>query len=439
MGGARCKQAGLCDNSSLHKENVMKYVRHSIAIFVVCLTTFLWGQGLPTTTPEEVGLSSERLARITKAMEDDVAAGRIPGALAMVIRHGKVAYLETRGMADREARKPVRDDTIFRIYSMSKPITSVALMTLYEEGRFQVTDPVSKYIPELGGLRVLVEDPGKGGHRLVETNRDMTIQDLLRHTSGLTYGFGKSAVDKMYRDAGVLTSSRDLAEMTGKLGIIPLQHQPGSTWEYSVSVDVIGRLIEVLSGMSFDEFLQQRIFAPLKMTGTAFYVPGNKMSRFAQLYRPDDNGGLKPADPKTSRRYMKKGTFFSGGGGLVSTAIDYARFCQMMLNGGELDGVRLLSRKTVELMTVDHLGGISQRVNDTGYGFGLGFAVVVDLSRTGLATSVGEYRWGGAAGTTFWIDPAEELIGIYMVQIRPHSGLRYGDTFKILTYQAIAD
>jgi CubicO group peptidase (beta-lactamase class C family) len=419
----------------------MKPIRRFVFSFCLlgCFPSLALGEGLPTASPEEVGLSAARLARISKAMEEDVAADRIPGALAMVIRRGKVAYMEARGMADREAGDPMKEDTIFRIYSMTKPFTSVAVMMLYEEGRLGIKDPVSKYIPELGGLKVLVGNPD-GTHRLEKSKRDMTVQDLLRHTSGLAYGFfAESAVDKMYMDAEVLRSERNLEELIQKLSQIPLKHQPGARWEYSVSTDVLGRLVEVISGMPFDEFLQSRILDPLEMVDTGFYVPEAKKNRFAQMYTPDENGGIKPADPERFQDFLKKGTFFSGGGGLVSTAADYARFCQMMLNGGELDGTRLLSRKTVEFMAIDHLGDKPERVPGLGYGLGLGFAVATDLSRSGLAGSVGEYRWGGMAGTRFWIDPKEEMVGIYMVQIVPHSDLSYGETFKVLAYQAIAD
>jgi len=273
----------------------MHRIARLTGIVILSFVSLAWGQLPPTARPEDVGLSSQRLARATRAMEQDVAAGRIPGAVALLIRNGKVAYLEARGLADREARKPMKKDTIFRIYSMSKPITSVALMTLYEEGRFRITDPVARYMPEFANLKVLVEEPGAEGYRLVKPKRPVTIQDLMRHTAGLTYGFfAKSAVDQMYLDAGILTRDRDLAEMVQKLCLIPLKHQPGSTWEYSVAVDVQGRLIEVLSGMSFDQFLRKRIFEPLKMPDTGFYVPEAKKSRFAQLYTPDKNGGIKP-------------------------------------------------------------------------------------------------------------------------------------------------
>jgi CubicO group peptidase (beta-lactamase class C family) len=409
-----------------------------ILCIACCFVAQAVSGGLPSAAPAEVGLADERLARISKAMEADVAAGNIPGALGMVIRNGKVAYLETRGMADREAGKPMKEDTIFRIYSMSKPITSVAVMMLFEEARLRIKDPVSKYIPELGGMKVYAGRPN-GTHRLEDTKRDMTVQDLLRHTAGLTYGFfAKSAVDTQYAEAGILRE-KDLAAFVQDLSKIPLKHQPGTRFEYSVATDVLGRLVEVVSGKPLDEFLQDRILGPLNMVDTGFHVPAAKLDRFAQMYTPVEEGGIEPADPSSSQRFVKKSNFFSGGGGLVSTAADYARFCQMMLNGGQLDGVRLLSRKTVDLMRIDHLGDIASNRDTSGYGFGLGFAVATDLAKSGQAASLGEYRWGGAAGTRFWIDPKEQLIGIYMVQILPHNGLEYGNTFKQLTYQSIAD
>ncbi len=423
------------------------------------------GKEIPRAKPDTVGLSEERLDRVTATLEDDIAAGRLPGGVALVAREGKIAYFESRGMADAENKVPMREDTIFRIYSMSKPITGVALMTLYEEGKFFLTDPVSKHIPELGGLQVLVEDEavdprptfalpsadasGKvvkpeeaiGKHHTEPATRDMTIQDLLRHTAGLTYGFfGNSSVDKMYRNAGLIADDKDLAEMCAKLGKIPLMFQPGSTWHYSVAVDVQGRLVEVLSGMPFDQYLKTHIFDPLGMVDTGFYVPKEKMDRFAQMYSPKREGGLSVADPNLSRNYVNAPTFFSGGGGMVSTATDYLRFCQMMLNGGELDGARILSRKTVELMTIDHTGDVPNRtgVLAGGYGFGLGFAVAEDHSRSGLNGTLGEFNWGGAAGTGFWIDPKEKLIGVYMIQILPPP-FRYNEMFKHLAYQSIAD
>jgi CubicO group peptidase (beta-lactamase class C family) len=400
----------------------------------------LFGLDKPTLAkPETAGLSSVRLKRVTEAMKSSVDNGHAAGALGMIARRGKLVYLETNGMADTAAGTPVRPDTIFRIYSMSKPITSAALMMLYEEGKFTLKDPVSKYIPEFAGLQVLEEDPA--GNRMVKPARPMTVQDLLRHTAGLTYGaFSKSAVDTMYGEVQPLRAA-GLDDFITRMAKLPLRFHPGTRWHYSVAVDVQGKLIEVLSGQRFDRFLAERIFAPLGMNDTGFSVPAAKRARFAAMYSPRKEGkGLELAPPEMSRGYLDEGLkFFSGGGGLVSTAPDYLRFCQMMLNGGELDGVRLLGRKTVELMTADHLGDIPGR-DGLGYGFGLGVAVHQDRSRSGLNGSQGEYNWGGLAGTRFWIDPAEKMIGIYMIQVLPpRVSPDPGDLFKQLAYQAIAD
>ncbi len=432
-----------------------------VTILVLLLALPVWGQGLPTVKPDKVGLSAERLERIGDVMQADIDAGRAVGTLALIARHGKVAYFEGRGMADREAGRAMTKDTIFRIYSMSKPITSTALMMLFEEGKFLLTEPVSKYLPELGGLPVAVESDSVEGaamfpNNLPETDedgnvilpegdgkslpavpatRDMTIQDLLRHTAGLTYGvFDTKPVDLAYVRAGILIAPMTVEEMVAKLGKIPLLYQPGSRWHYSVAVDVQGRLIEVLSGMSFGEFLEERLFKPLGMVDTAFYVPGEKKDRFAQMYSPNDEGGLDAAAGLMSRNYASPPAFESGGGGLVSTASDYLRFCQMHLNGGELDGVRILSRKTVELMSTDHLDGIPGGPG----GFGLGFSVVKDVSQGGTLGSVGSFAWGGAAGTAFWIDPEEDLVAVYMIQNMPPI-FPFGTTFRNMVYQAFDD
>lgn len=441
-----------------------KFFRFFVILALVFPCAFAaMANGLQTVAPAKVGLSAERLERITNAMQADVDAGRIPGALGLVARHGKVAYFETVGEGDMEKNRAMQPDTIFRLYSMSKPITSVALMTLFEQGKFLLKDPVSKFLPELGGLEVAIEDEPEAQGRVfnipeegdtlgdgaikqpdtlktVHSDHDMTVQDLLRHTSGLTYGFfGNTAVDKLYQRAGILIVDKDIKTMVAKLGKIPLKHQPGTTWEYSVSVDVIGRLIEVLSGQDFDDFLAEHIFEPLEMNDTGFYTPKEKMDRMSQLYSPNDDGGIKLAPAYYSRNFVNAPTLFSGGGGMVSTASDYLRFCQMLLNGGELEGVRILGRKTIELMTSDHTLGLANPRTGTGYGFGLGFAVAKDIGQIALPVSPGEYNWGGAAGTKFWIDPVEDMIGIYMVQILPHTNLQYGTQFKALAYQAIVD
>ena len=393
---------------------------------------------IPRAKPSEVGLSEERLERVTRALEDDVKTGRLAGAIGVIARKGKIAYWENVGMADRENGKPMRDDVIFRIYSMTKPVVGVALMTLYEEGKFALTDPVRRHIPELGELMVW-----EGGKE-VPSGREMTVQDLMRHTSGLTYGiFGDSAVDKMYEEANVLGGNNSIDDFIQKLSKLPLKHQPGSAWEYSVSVDVQGRLIEVLSGKDLATFMKERVFKPLDMRDTAFVIAPEKEDRFAQVYvRTRDRTGIEPAPRGRSSRYYNRDTqWYSGGGGLVSTTRDYLRFCQMMLNGGVLDGERILSRKTVELMTIDHIAELprASSISRPGYGFGLDFAVHLDPAKSGLNGSAGEYNWGGLAGTIFWIDPQEEMIGLYMIQVLPPRLRAGGPQFKRLAYQSIVD
>jgi CubicO group peptidase (beta-lactamase class C family) len=407
----------------------------------------------PAVAPEEVGMASPRLANIREVMNRHVAEKQIPGASGLIARRGKIAYQETFGMADVEAGKPMRMDTIHRIYSMSKPITSVAVMMLYEEGRFQLNDPVAKYLPEFSKMQVWVDekDPQTGQPMLktAPAKRPITIRDLLRHTAGLTYGvFGDTPVDREYRKARVLGES-NLAEFVKDLAAIPLQYEPGTRWHYSVSVDVLGRLVEVLSGKSFDQFLQERIFTPLDMKDTGFTVPADKKDRLATLYTLTKEGKLQPATICSTRQeciekfpnavpsFLQSIGMQSGGGGLVSTAYDYLHFCQMMLNQGQYNGKRLLSRKAVQLMSSDSLGTIPGM--GPGNGFGLGFQVSKAPGEAGMMGSPGEYNWGGAAGTRFWIDPQEELIGIFMIQILPHTGLEYGSEFRVLTYQAIAD
>jgi CubicO group peptidase (beta-lactamase class C family) len=407
----------------------------------------------PAATPEEVGLAGNRLTHIRTVMNRHVAEKHIPGAIGLIARRGKIAYQEAFGMADIEAGKPMQIDTIHRIYSMTKPITSVAVMMLYEEGKFQLNDPVAKYLPEFAKMQVGIEekDPQTGQLTLktAPAKRPMTVRDLLRHTAGLTYGvFGDTLIDREYRKARIL-SDLNLAEFVANLSRIPLLHEPGARWNYSVSVDVLGRLVEVISGKPFDQFLQERIFNPLSMRDTGFYVPANKKDRLAKLYSPTKDGKIQPATicatrqecyekfPNAAPSLLEPPTFFSGGGGLVSTAYDYLRFCQMLLNQGQYDGKRLLSRKTIQLMTSDNLGNIP--IGIPGYGFGLGFAVSKAPGEAGMMGSAGEYNWGGAAGTRFWIDPQEELIGVFMIQILPHTGLEYGSEFRVLAYQAISD
>ncbi len=426
---------------------------------------------LPLARPDREGMSAERLQRLTEHMNQAVADGEMVGGLGLIARDGRVVYRQTYGLADRETGRPMTEDTIFRIYSMSKPITAVAVMMLHEEGRFFLNDPVARYIPELANLKVArstadgdgirttsdgttTRTMGEGDADMLGKTRDPvrqpTIRDLLTHTAGFTYGvFGNTEVDKLYREAALMSDDADLKQFVTALGKLPLQYDPGTRWHYSVAVDVQGRLVEAVSGMSFGEFLKRRIFEPLGMVDTSFIVPADKWGRVAQLYSPKGAGEgasafmtrstsreLVVADDRLNDGYREGAKFEGGGGGLVSTAADYLRFCQMLLNGGELDGVRLLSPKTVELMTRNHLGDIRMGFGRQGVGFGLGFAVALDKGQIGEIGSDGEYNWGGAAGTRFWIDPQERLIGIFMVQSIPHR-TRLGSEFKNLTYQAI--
>jgi len=397
--------------------------------------------GLARATPEEVGLSSQRLQRINKVMQGYVDKNKVAGVVTMVARRGKVAHFECFGMMDMESKKPMQSDTIFRIYSMSKPVTSAAVMILYEEGHFQLNDPVSRFIPEFKDVKVFVRKTDSGVEA-AEPKGEITIHNLLTHTSGLAYGLSKETpVDEMYEEANIFSWDETIEEKIKRLVKIPLANQPGEKWKYSISIDVLGRVVEVVSGKRFDEFLEERIFKPLGMNDTRFYVPEEKKGRFAVLYKVGDGGVLERYERGKWNNFSSSTRLFSGGAGLVSTASDYMRFCQMLLNGGELDGVRILSRKTVELMTSNNLadellpyGGSDSK----GEGFGLGFSVVMDVAQTGILGSEGQYSWGGAASTGFWVDPKEELIGILMTQVMPYSG-RFTEDFKVLTYQAIED
>ncbi len=390
---------------------------------------------LPFAAPEEVGLSRARLTRLTDTLRAEIERGRVPGAVALVARRGKVAYFEALGVRHPESAAPMPKDTIFRIYSMTKPIVSVAAMMLWEEGQFFLNDALAKYLPEFGRMKVAV--PRDGNIDLVPAQRDITIQDLLRHTSGLTYEFrGNAPVQKMYMDAKIYRRNQTNADQATTLAQLPLMHQPGTRWEYSRSTDVLGRLVEVLSGMSLGEFLNERILQPLGMTDTAFFVPAEHHGRLAEAF---------PRDPETDTpvqlvEVKEKPRFESGGGGMVSTALDYARFLQMLLNGGRLDGVRLLSRKTIEYMTADHLGGITGAPDllIPGYGFGLGFAVRLQAGIAQVPGSIGQYFWGGLAGTTFWVDPKEDFFALLLIQA-PGQREYYRVLFRDMVYAAFDD
>jgi CubicO group peptidase (beta-lactamase class C family) len=403
-------------------------------------------QGLPKVSPEEAGLSSERLNRLTQTFQHDVDRGEIPGAVVAVARGGKIVYEQAFGFQNREEKTPMKTDAIFRIASMSKPITSVAVMMLVEEGKLDLTAPVSQYLPEFKDLKV--------GMDRQPLKRPMTVQDLLRHTSGLTYEFfaDDPAIKQAYTDAKVFNFDQSLAEMVTKFSKLPLEHQPGTAWEYSMSTDVLGRLVEVVSGMGFDQFVQERIAKPLNLAATGFSVDQSQAGNIAEP-QLDPATGKKPG--MIVDNLTTKPKWLSGGGGMVSTADDYVRFCQMLLNGGELDGVRLLSPKTVALMTSDHLppgiaynpGFISLLADqaptaEMGEGFGLGFLVRKQDGRNPLPGSVGDFSWSGAHGTYFWVDPKEKLVAVLMVQNPFDSqGLaksaHYRHEMRYLVYQAI--
>ena len=390
---------------------------------------------LPMTTPEDIGLSSAALARLGTVLSGEVASGRVPGAVALIARRGRVAYFESFGRRDPANGAPMRTDTIFRIYSMTKPIVSVAAMMLWEQGRFLLSDPIAKYLPELADPKVAVQHGDE--IELVPSLRPITIQDLLRHTSGLTYEFrGSGPVHKMYMAAKIYNRHQSNADQVATLSKMPLLHQPGAKWEYSRSTDVVGRLVEVLSGLRLGDYLRRNILAPLGMTDTAFHVSMSDHARLAEAFAkdPDTGAAVQLINVKEAPN------FESGGGGLVSTASDYARFLQMLLNQGRLDGVRLLSRKTVELMTADHLGPITGAPDLLlpGYGFGLGFAVRLQAGIAPVPGSIGQYFWGGLAGTTFWVDPAEQLFALMLIQA-PGQRDYYRTLFRDLVYAAFAD
>ena len=402
--------------------------------------------------PEDVGLSSPRLARIGEHFTHYVDAGKIAGTLTLVARRGQIAYLEPLGHLEIERRRPVTSDSIWRIYSMTKPITSVGLMMLYEEGRFQLDDPVHRFIPSWQNQRVFV-----GGNypvfKTAPVERPMTIRDLLSHTSGLTYGFmERTNVDAAYRKLGVADQTRSgytLQDMVDTLAELPLEFSPGTRWNYSVATDVVGHLIEVISGERLDAYLRERVLAPLGMRDTSFVLADQQIARFAANYERQGDGSLKMIDGPDQSSYRKR-SFFSGGGGLLSTAPDYFRFTSMMQNMGELDGVRLLGRKTVELMTMNHLPG-GQDLTDLaqagmftetaygGVGFGLGFSVMQSPARAQILGSPGEFAWGGAASTAFWIDPVEDLTVIFMTQLMPSSSYPLRRELRVLTYAALLD
>lgn len=427
----------------------MPMIRLVTASAIVALLALPAGaQGIPKAqSPEEVGFVSTRLKRLSDRIEEGVKNNELPGAVVLIARNGKLVMFDSFGFRDKEAKVPMTNDTIFRIASMTKPIVSVAAMILVEEGRLTLQDPVSRYIPAFADTKVAVEKKKEDGtveYVQVPQTRAMTVQDLMRHTSGLTYGaVGINPIKQSYLDMKVNDRNQTLAEMADKLAKLSLLYQPGTTWEYSMSTDLLGRVVEVASGMPLDKFVEERITKPLKMGDTGFEVGADKKARGARPMKEGPKNEL-PSIPDVTDKY----TWRSGGGGMVSTAADYARFLQMFANGGQLDGVRLISRKTIDLMTADALPPDVRMGADMwrfeamepsarmGQGFGLGFAIRNEQGRNPLPGSPNDYYWGGAYGTYFWHDPRERMYVVFMMQ-SPVARLRYRYLMRDLVYQAL--
>ncbi len=409
--------------------------------------------GLPTATPESVGLSSERLADATRRLQAHIDAGDIAGVVAAVMRRGRLVHIEALGELDRERGLAMRDDALFRLYSMTRPITSLAAMILWEEGHFLLSTPLAAILPEFADTQVYVSGDGDD----METEpprRPIVIRDLMTHTSGLTYTFIPSPVAASYAAAGLEGSADavphdDLAHYVRELAKQPLLAHPGTAWNYSVGLEVAGRVVEVASGQTFGEFLKERIFDPLGMVDTAFHVPDEKLDRLAVNYAPTPEGGIVVMDDPETSAYRKPPKVEMGGSGLIATAGDYLRFAQMLANGGEVDGVRILGTQTVALMMDNHLGsaygpspmsslnldmGMSE-----GMGYGLGGYSITDTGLTGLPASPGTYGWGGAASTDFLVDPEEDLVAMVLTQLLPTGTYPLRPTMEVLTYQAIVE
>ena len=412
-----------------------------VALLLVAQTLF--AQGLTVAKPETVGMSSERLGRLTETLQDYVDGGRLAGAVAIVARHGQIAYLEAVGHRDKEAASPMTRDVIFRIASQTKALVSVGVMMLQEEGVLLITDPIGKYLPEFM-MTTVAQPNGRNGYDVVAAKRPITIRDLLTHTAGISYGSGPAG-DK-WNEAGITGwyfANRDepAGDVMARLAKLPLDAHPGEQWIYGYNTDILGVMIEKITGQTLGVFLSERVFGPLGMDDTHFFLPSSKSDRIAAVYSSTEHGGIERApDPG---HMVGQGAYldgprksFSGGAGLLSTASDYATFLQMMLNGGELDGTRILTRRTVDVMTVDHTGEIEFR---NGQGFGLGFSIVMDPGTSGLPSSVGEYGWGGAYHSTYWVDPQEEMVVVYLTQLIPARDIDDHGKLRTLVYQSIVD
>ena len=424
-----------------------RVARWILVLSCVLVVPTAFAEELPQASPESVGLSSARLDRLSHKMRTYVNRGQLPGAITVVARQGKVVQFEQFGLMDVENGKEMQPDTLFRVFSMTKPITGVAVMILFEEGRFLLTDPVAKYLPEFEGLGVYLD--GSADDLRTEPADPMTIEHLLTHTSGLAYDDPGPGVNEIYRNAG-LWKVASLQEFVDKLTQLPLLYQPGTDWHYSVSMDVLGRLVEVVSGQPYDRFLVERIFEPLGMADTGFFVPAENADRLAALYRATPDGGFERVEGRRTDAALSPDRVPFGGSGLLSTARDYLRFAQMLVNGGELDGTRILGRKTVDLMLGDHLGprhgpsplaGFEPWLQSSAEGVGFGFtgAVITDPALSCLPGSVGQFFWGGWASTFFFIDREEQLVGMVLAQLIPSDAYPLRADARILTYQALID
>ena len=413
-------------------------MRMLLASTIAC--TLVLAAELPTATPESVGFSKDRLNRISTTMRDHVSTGRIAGASGLLARNGKVAWRDQWG--------DIQPDTIVRMYSMTKAVTAVAGMILYEEGKFALTDPVSKYLPEFDNMRVAHEGKDAEGKRTFYTTpaaRPIQVRDLFRHTTGFDYAGpldekGEPAYKKIDMLGGAPMVNFNLEEAVKRLATAPLHEEPGTKFRYGYSNDILGRLVEVCSGMTLDRFFEERIFKPLGLKDTAFYVPEAKWNRLAKLYTPKRGGGVELSKGPAQESFKTKPALLLGGAGLVSTLEDYTRFVLMLLNEGQFENARILSRKGVELLRADHLGDLPRAgLLPEGYGFGLTFAVNRGPGKTGTIGTEGEYYWGGAAGTGFWIDPKERMAGVFLVQVLPAPGVTPREQFKRMAYQALVD
>ena len=415
------------------------------AIAVLASTALVQAQSLQRATPEDVGMSSQRLERLTQALQGYVQADRLSGVVAMVLRDGKVAYLEALGARDVEADAAMAPDAIFRIASQTKALVSVGILALQEDGALLISDRVEKYLPAFANHKVAVRRAG-GSHEVVDGDRPITLRDLLTHTAGIGYGSGPAG--DAWRAEGIqgwYFGHRDepVRATVDRLAKLPFDAQPGERFVYGYNTDILGAVIEQVSGMTLEGFLRSRILEPLGMKDTHFYLPSSKRGRLAAVYNQDASGAIvrAPDGPgmQTQGQYVDgPRKSFSGGAGLLSTAADYGRFLQMMLNGGELDGTRVLSPSTIALMTVDHIGHLGIQTG-SGMGFGLGFRVRTDLGAAGEAGSVGDYGWGGAYHSTYWVDPVEDLVVVYFTQLIPARGLDDHAKLRALVYSAIVD